>query len=252
MAVVVGAVVGTLLTLVLTFGIFFVSTAVPQAGLCNCACCLWPLAGGIAGAAFAIRMSGEGGAGKGAAAGALSGLLTGAAIVTLCFVGVGYAVRHIPNLWEAVRTKGLTDRNLTHLKIDVKNQDLRKDIFDLLRSIREYPELKQAFSEFKKWLTDDRIDAIVAECESERERKKTREFLTDIRNADYDKARHEAEKLVNEAKPGMLTTFLFGGLLLCGGLAVLGLFGGIIGGIVFSAEDDGEESGDPPPVPKAA
>jgi len=127
MHVFLGAVIGGVVSIVLMFGLWAVSTVIPLLGLCNCCCCLWPLVGGALGAAFAVRKSPEGGgAGKGAATGALSGVVGGTVLSVVYLVVMASLWTMLPQLWGGIRGVFSQDQAIDNAVKDIRDDSLHK------------------------------------------------------------------------------------------------------------------------------
>lgn len=254
MYIILGAFIGALASIIISWGFFFLSTVIPFLGFCNCCGCLWPFVGAAIGAAMAVRFSPKGGgAGTGALVGGLSGFMGGMVHSGIFFLGMASIVTMIPAFWPTLR-QGINEKNITSVVKDIEDQQFKTDVTTLLTNMQKQEDFKDAYSELQVWLVPERIDYIVERMSkaskdkdpTEEEKEQLRKTLTDIRGLDFEDAMEKAKPIFQQAKLAMAGLLFVLSFIYSSFYAFVGLFGGLLGGALFTKESPA------PPMQKEA
>ena len=234
MYVLIGALVGGLVMAVLS--------VMPLVSSCNCFCCMWYIVGGLIAAFITAKLSPAGcGAGKGAITGLLAGLVGATGICAVYMLMAGLQ----PDVWDIARSQALTDDKLGEIFREVKDPAVKADLIGLGKRLRSHEKLEDAFTEFKTWLSDERIEAFgkvmaakgPGTAEHKRQVAQFISFLKDIKTLDSKAAMAKLDNIKFMFKLGMFGTIFFLA-------AMMSFFGGLISGAMFGSKDE--------PTPEAA
>lgn len=232
MYVLIGAFVGGLIMAVLS--------VMPFVSSCNCFCCMWYVVGGLIGALVTAKLSPEGcGAGKGSIVGLLAGFIGATGIIAVYMIMAGLQ----PDIWDVARNQVLSDEKLAEMFREVKDPAVKAELVSLGQRIRGHEKLEDAFTEFKNFLTDERIDAFCKAAEAngpgtaehKRQMAQLRDFLSELKKLDSKAAMAKLEQWKFMFKLGMFgTIFLLGGM--------MAFFGGLLGGAMFGGGGNEEQA----------